>query len=179
MINQSNGYYAISSKCSTLVFRHLFQRCSSTQLQAFTNYDLADGCDWLSTGGYCVFLGQDFESWSLIKHWSKYKTIVNAIAGLKWTQSLLHKLGLTSSHPIIWCDNIGTCQKLLSLCKRYDACTLELLNSYCFKLRPTHDVLTKPYKVLSLLFYEASSTSIPYYKKNEYLWWRQTRFNKK
>ena len=91
-------------------------RHSSVQLTAFTDADWAGSIDdWKSTSGYCVFLGINFISWSSKKQCivarssteAEYKGVTNTAAEVVWLQSLLRKLGVPQSPPIVLCDNFG------------------------------------------------------------------------
>ncbi|XP_043692912.1 uncharacterized mitochondrial protein AtMg00810-like [Telopea speciosissima] len=89
---------------------------SSLHLSAYTDADWT-GCsdDRLSTGGYCIYLGDNLVYWGSKKQHtvartspeSKYKALANASAELIWVQQLLADLGVSSPVPLLCCDNIG------------------------------------------------------------------------
>jgi hypothetical protein len=95
----------------------LLTRSNTSTLEVFSYANWAE-CpdDRKSTSGYCVFLGSNLISWSSKKHptmsrsstEAEYKSIANATAELLWIQYLLRDLDVhLSSHPKLWCDNIG------------------------------------------------------------------------
>jgi hypothetical protein len=95
----------------------LLTRSNTSTLEVFSYPNWAE-CpdDRKSTSGYCVFLGSNLISWSSKKHptmsrsstEAEYKSIANATAELLWIQYLLRDLDVhLSSHPKLWCDNIG------------------------------------------------------------------------
>ncbi|KAJ0613659.1 putative RNA-directed DNA polymerase [Helianthus annuus] len=89
---------------------------SSSLVQAYSDSDWA-GCpvDRRSTGGYAIYLGSNLVSWSARKQKtvsrssteSEYKAIADAVAEIIWLKSLLQELGVTSTKPTLWCDNLG------------------------------------------------------------------------
>ncbi|GJY98127.1 putative RNA-directed DNA polymerase [Tanacetum coccineum] len=88
-----------------------------TSLEAFSDADWADDSDdRQSTGGFAIYLGSNFISWTARKQRTisrssteaEYKALADTVAELTWLQALLHELGIrSSSTPILWCDNLG------------------------------------------------------------------------
>nr|GEX31500.1 Gag/Pol polyprotein [Tanacetum cinerariifolium] len=86
-------------------------------LEAFSDADWAgDLDDRRSTGGFAIYLGSNFISWTVRKQRTvsrsstevKYKVLADTVAELTWLQALLNELGIrSSSTPILWCDNLG------------------------------------------------------------------------
>ena len=91
---------------------------SSTMLvSAYSDADQA-GCvdDRRSTGGFAIFLGFYFISWSARKHATvsrsitqvEYKALANATTEIIWVQSILKELHVKNTQaPCLWCDNLG------------------------------------------------------------------------
>ena len=79
-------------------------------LNAYSNADWA-GCpdDFLSTSGYCIFLGpnkkQPIVDLSSTK--AEYRSVALNAAEIFWITYLLDKFCISNSAPILWCDNIG------------------------------------------------------------------------
>jgi hypothetical protein len=79
------------------------RRHSPAQLHAYSDVDWA-GCpdDRRSTGGYCIFLGNNLVSWSSHKQATvsrssteaEYHSLANTTAEIQWLQSLLKELSV-------------------------------------------------------------------------------------
>lgn len=96
------------------IFLH---RHNQLSLHAFSDSDWAgDTCDFISTNGYIVYLGNTPISWSSKKQKgvarssteAEYRSVANAASELAWVSSLLSELGIPlQPTPVIYCDNIG------------------------------------------------------------------------
>ena len=86
-------------------------------LTGYTDADWANNInDRKSTGGYCIYLGNNLISWSSKKQnavarsstESEYRALANTTAEILWLQSVLKELQVSLTEiPIIWCDNTG------------------------------------------------------------------------
>jgi Reverse transcriptase (RNA-dependent DNA polymerase)/gag-polypeptide of LTR copia-type/GAG-pre-integrase domain len=89
---------------------------TSLTLHAYADSDWA-GCpdDRKSTTGYLVFLGQNLISWTSKKQTTvarstteaEYRGLAMVTAEVVWLQSVFRELGIQTSIPILWCDNLG------------------------------------------------------------------------
>uniref|UniRef100_A0A2N9FHR1 Reverse transcriptase Ty1/copia-type domain-containing protein n=1 Tax=Fagus sylvatica TaxID=28930 RepID=A0A2N9FHR1_FAGSY len=107
--------FMVNKTHCTLVFKFI-----ATLLRRFKPFSDADWAgsrdDRRCTSSYCIFLGKNLIPWRCKKQATvvrssteaEYKALANAVAEVKWLQSLLHELGQSSSSsPVLWCDNIG------------------------------------------------------------------------
>ena len=95
----------------------LFRRSDHSTLYGFTDADWASNVDdRRSTGGYCIYLGDNLISWSSRKQKvvarssteSEYRSLAHGAAEISWLQALLKELHCPQlSVPILWCDNIS------------------------------------------------------------------------
>lgn len=95
----------------------LFLRASSdNSLHAYSDADWEGNLDdRRSTSGYCIYFGGNLISWSAYKQKTvskssteeKYRGIAIATSELIWIQSLLKELGIATTSPTLWCDNLG------------------------------------------------------------------------
>ncbi|XP_019098255.1 PREDICTED: uncharacterized protein LOC109131584 [Camelina sativa] len=94
-----------------------FSASTPTTLHAYSDADWA-GCrdDYLSTGGYLVYLGRQPVSWSSKKQSgvarssteAEYRALTAAASEVKWVTYLMSELGIQSpATPVLFCDNIG------------------------------------------------------------------------
>nr|GEX78944.1 retrotransposon protein, putative, Ty1-copia subclass [Tanacetum cinerariifolium] len=89
----------------------------NTSLEAFSYADWAgDSDDRRSTRGFAIYLGLNLKSCTARKQRTvsrssteaEYKALADTVAELTWLQTLLNELGiLSSSTPVLWCDNLG------------------------------------------------------------------------
>ncbi|GJT68984.1 ribonuclease H-like domain-containing protein [Tanacetum coccineum] len=90
---------------------------STSQLTAYTDADWA-GCPVThrSNSGYCVFLGDNFLSWSAKRHVTlsrssaeaEYIGVANVVAETAWIQNLLLELHAPlSTATLVYCDNVS------------------------------------------------------------------------
>ena len=95
----------------------LFYQPGSLRLEAYSDADYAaNPDDRRSTGGYCIYLGYNPISWRAQKHRTvsrssteaEYRQLAYTAAEISWLRSLLKDLGVSTTTPIIWRDNISS-----------------------------------------------------------------------
>ncbi|GJZ85396.1 ribonuclease H-like domain-containing protein, partial [Tanacetum coccineum] len=90
---------------------------TTSSLVAYSDADWA-GCPTTRrfTSGYCVFLGNNFLSWSSKRQFTlsrssaeaEYRGVANAVAETCWLHNLLRELHTPlSTATIVYCDNVG------------------------------------------------------------------------
>lgn len=86
------------------------------RLYGYADTDWAsDPNDRKSTSGFCIFFGENLVAWgskkqSIISRSSteaEFRSIANTSTELLWLQALLTELQISTSPPILWCDNLG------------------------------------------------------------------------
>lgn len=91
-------------------------KSSNQTLTAFCDADWGgDTQDRKSTGAYLIYFGPNAVSWSCKKQptvarsstEAEYRTIATTTAELLWLQQLLQELGVPTTAPTIYSDNIG------------------------------------------------------------------------
>jgi hypothetical protein len=91
---------------STADYGLLINKCSSSQLYAYSNADWASCPDYRkSTSNYFIYLGSNLLSWSSKKQPTvsrsstkvEYKAIANTTVEIMWIQSLFRDIGLVLS----------------------------------------------------------------------------------
>ncbi|KAA0057477.1 Copia protein [Cucumis melo var. makuwa] len=95
----------------------LFQSNTDLSITAFSDADWASNInDRKSVAAYCVFVGNNLDSWSLKKQnvvarsstESEYRALAHATSEIVWITQLLSELSiLIHPKPILWCDNIS------------------------------------------------------------------------
>ncbi|KAM1792474.1 hypothetical protein ACFX12_036326 [Malus domestica] len=96
--------------------RGLVYKPSFLSLTAFADADYAgDPDDRRSTGGHCIFLGDNLVSWSSKKQRgvsrssteAEYRQMAYTAATLSWFRHIFCDLRLPLTPPKLWCDNIS------------------------------------------------------------------------
>ncbi|KAM1486966.1 hypothetical protein ACFX2I_001086 [Malus domestica] len=94
----------------------LLYKPSPLTLTAFADADYAgDPDNRRSTGGHCIFLGENLISWSSKKQRgvsrssteAEYRQLAYTSAHLSWFRNLFRDLYLPLQPPRLWCDNIS------------------------------------------------------------------------
>lgn len=90
---------------------------STLHLQAFSDADYAgDPDEHRSTGGYCIYFGNNLISWSYKKHGggisrssteAEYRQLALTASELSWLRALFRDLHVALSPPRLWCDNVS------------------------------------------------------------------------
>jgi Reverse transcriptase (RNA-dependent DNA polymerase) len=92
------------------------QLSSSPTINAFADSDWA-GCpdNRRSTTGYLVYFGSNLISWISKKQHTvaissteaEYRGLAMVTAEVLWLRTLFGELGINTSSPVLWCDNLG------------------------------------------------------------------------
>lgn len=101
----------------TVDFSLHLQASPTLNLQGFSDASFADSSeDRKSTGGYCLFFGNNLISWSSRKQQavsrssseSEYRALANLAAEILWVTHLLKEIHFPmSASPIIWSDSMS------------------------------------------------------------------------
>lgn len=85
------------------------------ELTGYTDADWASNVnDMTSTGGFCIYLGNNLISWSSKKQnavarsstESEYRALANTTAEMLWLMSVLQELHIpVTNTPVVWCNN--------------------------------------------------------------------------